>query len=72
VNGYDPLYIRRYGELIAASERGTPNIDPPFGFNRIITPQRYDSAIVNLLGVKYVLSLADLSSPTLKKVFQEN
>ncbi|MBI2420760.1 MAG: YfhO family protein [Candidatus Levybacteria bacterium] len=42
IDGYDPLYLLRYGELIAASERNSPNIDPPFGFNRIITPQRYD------------------------------
>lgn len=69
VDGYDPLYLRRYGELIAASERGKPDIAPPFGFNRIVTPQRYDSTIVNLLGVKYVLSLTDI--PTLPKVFEE-
>lgn len=71
VDGYDPLYLRRYGELIAASERGKPNISPPFGFNRIITPHNYDSKIVDLLGVKYVLSLSELESPRLKKVFQE-
>lgn len=71
IDGYDPLYLRRYGELIAASERGEPNIDPPFGFNRIITPQNYESKIIDLLGVKYILSLTDLSSPKLSKVFQE-
>lgn len=68
---YDPLYILRYGELIAASERGEPNISSPFGFNRIISPHRFDSKIIDLLGVKYVLSLSDLNSPKLKKVFQE-
>lgn len=71
VDGYDPLYLKRYGELIAASERGKPNIDPPFGFNRIITPKNYDSDIIDLLGVKYVLSLEDINSKKLKKVFQE-
>lgn len=71
VDGYDPLYLRRYGELIAASERGEPNIEPPFGFNRIITPKKYDSKIIDLLGVKYLLSLVDLESPKLTKVFQE-
>lgn len=71
VNGYDPLYLRRYGELIAASERGEPDISPPFGFNRIIAPQKYDSKIIDLLGVRYVLSLSDITSPKLKKVFQE-
>lgn len=71
VDGYDPLYLSRYAELIAASERGEPNISPPFGFNRIVTPQNFESRIVDLLNVRYVLSLDDLNSPKLKKVFQE-
>jgi len=71
IDGYDPLYLRRYGELIAASERREPNINPPFGFNRIITPHNFESKIVDLLGVKYVLSLSDIDSEKLQKVFQE-
>ncbi len=71
VDGYDPLYLERYGELIAASERGEPDIHPPFGFNRIITPQNTNSRIIDLLGVKYVLSFSDLSSPKFTKVFEE-
>ena len=71
VAGYDPLYLLRYGELIAASERGKPDISSPFGFNRIITPQNYNSRIVDLLNVKYILSLADLNSPKLDLVFKE-
>lgn len=71
VDGYDPLYLRHYGELIAASERKKPDISPPFGFNRIITPHNFDSKIIDLLNVKYVLSLSDIDSPKLKKIFQE-
>ncbi|MBI2031281.1 MAG: YfhO family protein [Candidatus Levybacteria bacterium] len=71
IEGYDPLYLRRYAELITASKRGVPNIKPPFGFNRIITPYNYSSKIIDLLGVKYILSLADLKSGALVKVFQE-
>ncbi len=71
VEGYDPLYLARYAEFIAASERKEPNISPPFGFNRIITPQNFDSKIIDLLNIKYILSLKDLSSPKLKKVLQE-
>jgi len=71
VDGYDPLYLRRYAELIAASERNEPNIQPPFGFNRIITPHRYDSRIIDLLGVSYVLSLSDIESEKLEKIHQE-
>ena len=71
IDGYDPLYLKSYAELIAASERGEPNINPPFGFNRIITPHNLDSKIVDLLNVKYVLSLSDIASDKFKKVFQE-
>lgn len=71
IDGYDPLYLLRYGELIATSERRKADINPPFGFNRIITPHNYDSKIVDLLGVKYVLSLSVLNSPKLTPVFQE-
>lgn len=68
---YDPLYLRRYGELIAAMERGEPNINPPFGFNRIITPHAISSSFLNLLNVKYILSLSDISSTRFRKVFSE-
>lgn len=74
VDGYDPLYLRTYGEFIAASERKKPNINPPFGFNRIINPQEYDSKLIDLLGVKYILSLNELydeSNEDYIKVFQE-
>jgi len=71
IDGYDPLYLLRYGELVAASERGKADISVPFGFNRIITPHNYDSKIIDLLGVKYVLSLSNLDSSKLVKVFQE-
>lgn len=71
VDGYDPLYLLSYAELISANERNQPNIKPPFGFNRIITPLRFDTQLIDLLGVKYILSLADISSPKLTKVFQE-
>jgi uncharacterized membrane protein YfhO len=71
VSGYDPLFLRNYAQLISASERGIPNIDEPFGFNRIITPHSYDSKIIDLLGVKYVLSMSDIKNKKLKKVFEE-
>lgn len=71
VDGYDPLYLLRYGELIAASERGEPNITPPFGFNRIISPTQYNSSIMDMLGVKYILSLTLLEGESLSKVYEE-
>jgi len=39
LDGYDPLYLQRYGELMVAIKRDKPDINPQFGFNRIITPQ---------------------------------
>lgn len=71
LDGYDPLYPRQYGELMVALKRGKPDISPPFGFNRIITPQAYESRLVDLLGVRYILSLTDIDSPKLQKVFTE-
>lgn len=71
IEGYDPLYLRRYAELVAALERGRPDISSPFGFNRMITPHNYSSKIINLLGVKYILSLSDISSKSFVKVFKE-
>lgn len=71
VDGYDPLYLRNYAELIAASERGRPDINPPFGFNRIITPENINSPIIDLLGVKYVLSFSELPAPRFTRVFEE-
>lgn len=71
VDGYDPLYIKRYGELVAAMGRGKADIQEPFGFNRIITPQNIHARLINLLGVKYVLSLSDIKEKQFKKVFSE-
>lgn len=71
IEGYDPLYLLSYAQLIAASERGEPNINPPYGFNRIITPHRLDSPIIDLLNVKYVFSLSDLNTAGFIKVFEE-
>lgn len=68
---YDPLYLLRYGEFIASLERGSSNIKSPFGFNRIINPKNYSSDFINLLGVKYVLSLSELDSKNLAEVFKE-
>ncbi len=71
IDGYDPLYLQRYGEFIAAMGRGKPDISSPFGFNRIVAPQNYNSPLVDLLGVKYVLTFKDLKEDGFVKVFQE-
>lgn len=71
VAGYDPLYLRRYGQLVAAIESESPDLAPALGFNRIITPKNYSSKFFDLLNVKYLLSLSAISSPRYKLVFQE-
>jgi uncharacterized membrane protein YfhO len=71
VDGYDPLYLLTYGEFIAAMERRDPNITPPFGFNRILTPNSFFEKFGSLLGVKYLLSQQDFQEPYLKKVYTE-
>jgi hypothetical protein len=71
LDGYDPLYLQRYGELMSAIGRNKPDIHAPFGFNRIITPTNTESRLIDLYGVKYILSLSDLKEPKLVKIFSE-
>lgn len=69
VSGYDPLYLSRYGKLIAAIESN--GFAQATNFNRIIVPKNHSSKLFDLLNVKYLLTLADVSSPRYKLVFQE-
>lgn len=72
LDGYDPLYLENYAELIAAIGRKEPNINKPFGFNRIITPQSTDTSLINILGVKYIITFGKPGiNPNYKKVFTE-
>ncbi|MCL4397660.1 YfhO family protein [Patescibacteria group bacterium] len=70
-SGYDPLYLQRYAELMIAINRGQPDINPPFGYNRSITPRSYDKPLYSLLNVKYLLTPFELFQPDLRKVMQE-
>lgn len=71
IDGYDPLYDKRYEAFIASVARQSPDILPPYGFNRMLQVESVDSAILPLLNVRYVLSLEDVHRAFLKKVFQE-
>lgn len=71
LDGYDPLYLRRYGEFITAITQNKPVINSSVGFHRIITPQNTSSRLIDLFGVKYVLSFSDPHESKLKKVFNE-
>ncbi len=70
VSGYDPLYMRSYGEMVAAWMRGRSDISPA-AFNRILTPERVDTFFSDVLGIKYVLTFSELPEPRFKKVFEE-
>lgn len=70
IEGYDPIYLKRFGQLISSAQRGEPTLET-IPLHRIIRPDNFDSPVYNLLNVKYVLSLIDLENPKLKKVFQE-
>ena len=71
IDGYDPLYLKEYGELLAAVERDKPDISTPFGFRRIITPNNPDSSFIDLLNVRYVLTFDQLTNPKFRQVLQE-
>lgn len=71
VAGYDPIHTGRYEEYIAAMERGTPDIKPPFGYERIMAPKNIHSPLFQLLNVRYVLSFDDLTKDGFKPVIQE-
>lgn len=63
VDGYDPLFIRRYGELISASDNGKikdpiPRADVVLagGYGQeALRENPFRQQLLNLLGVKYIL-----------------
>ncbi len=70
VEGYDPLYLKTYAQLITELETGERK-DAPIAFNRIISPTNLNSDLVDKLNVKYVLSLNPINNAKFKLVFQE-
>lgn len=53
VDGYDPLYIRRYGEFIAYANSGNLSSPPSKGI-KFSYGGEYADQTLNLLGVKYI------------------
>lgn len=70
VDGYDPLYSKDYAQYISVSESQDPGTKLA-SFNRIITPQRFSSNLINLLGVRFILSLDNIDSPDFSLVLRE-
>lgn len=70
VDGYDPLYLHRYGELVAVWTRNKADLSPA-QFNRILTPQNITSPFLNLMSVKYIVTFDTLTAPQFRLVFSE-
>ena len=60
IAGYDPLYLKNFGQLASAWDRQKADISPA-AFNRIVTPTTYDNFLADLLNVKYLLSFTPLA-----------
>ncbi len=71
IDGYDPLYLKNYGQLIARNI-GYKKYQTKLPFNRIFTAEPITPSLRNFLGVKYILSLnKTLNSPGLQKVYND-
>lgn len=70
VEGYDPLYLDSYGRFVASWQAGQFRDKTP-SYNRIITPQKIDSKVLDLLNVKYVLSFDEIQGANFSKVMEE-
>lgn len=70
IEGYDPLYLAKYAKYISVlqSQKPDSSISP---FNRIITPQKYDSSLIDLLNTKFILTFDEIKNQNFIKVFQE-
>ena len=70
VGGYDPLYLKSYNLLVSSWNSGVPQFLPA-SFNRIITPDNWDSPVTRILNVKYLLAIGPIESDKLKLVLKE-
>ncbi len=70
VSGYDPLYLKKYGQL-AQTWQSNKVGEKTGSFNRFITPENYHSNITNLLNVQYILTFNDINNQQFEKIIQE-
>lgn len=70
IEGYDPLYLSDYARLLSATHTDTYP-DQPDSFNRILTTDQFNSPVIDLLGVKYILSLTALETNDLELIMTE-
>lgn len=70
IDNYNPLLLKNYQEFIALSELKNKDVFK-FSFNRMIIPNNYNSRLIDLLGVKYIVAINDTYSDKLKFLFKE-
>lgn len=70
IEGYDPLYLYDYGRLISAVDY-TQVPPTPRAFNRAVLTDQISSPIIDLLGVKYVLSFEIIQDSSFQLVMEE-
>lgn len=70
IDGYDPLYLANWNKFVSVWQSQNPDasLSP---FNRIVTPQKIDSKLVDLLNIKYVLTFDEIENSNFEKVFTE-
>jgi hypothetical protein len=72
IEGYDPLYLFDYSRLIYATEHKNQEYrDNAKPFNRIVTADNVESPVLDLLGVKYIVTVNWLSQDEFKLVLVE-
>lgn len=71
IEGYDSLYLKRYGQLIDYDLGNTTDYNDKLPFNRIVTDPKMSEKLTDFLGVKYILSLQAIKNNHLVKVFTE-
>ena len=69
-DGYDPLYLKSYANIVSTWQSNKVTLTST-SFNRIITPQKYDSKFIDLLNVKYIISFDEINNSNFLKVHQE-
>lgn len=70
LDSYNPLLLRRYQEFAAVSEWEFTDI-PDFSFNRILLLNNYESRLIDLMGVKYFISLTEIQNKSMRFLFRE-
>lgn len=69
VDGYDPIYGKRYAEYLQALD--TTEVETSPAFQRIVSVHNVSSLLLKLLNVKFYITFNEISLPNFKKVFSE-